>query len=116
MALEMDTTAGRSGPQLWPVHPNIAPAINHNIVRAEIEGGVHLDEVAPWTVLEIQTHHRVYTMVVLDPHRALILGHPEYCQEPVEVRVHGRIVLRAHWMVMARGTSVMSVGVNWSDK
>jgi len=35
--------------------------VNHNIVQSEIEGGVHLRDVRPGTVLEIRTQNRAYT-------------------------------------------------------
>ena len=70
-------------------HRNLSDHVNSNIVQSEIEGGVRLREVAPHTVLSIQTRNRIYTMVVLDECHALISGHPEYCEKPTRVRVNG---------------------------
>ena len=85
----MDTAIERSGPILWPAHPNFSDTVNSNIIQSEIEGGVHLREVPPRTSLIIQTQNRAYTMVVLDERRALISGHPDFCEHPTEVHVHG---------------------------
>jgi hypothetical protein len=86
---QMDTASERSGPILWPPHPNFSDRVNSNIIQSEIEGGVHLKEVAPRTSLIIQTQNRAYTMVVLDERRVLISGHPEFCDQPTEVHVLG---------------------------
>src|SRR5277367_1694278 len=85
----MDSTTEISGPALWTVHPTFSGAVNRNNIQSEIEGGVHLKEVAPRTVLFVQTQNRVYTMVVLDDRHALLSGHPEFCEEPTEVRING---------------------------
>jgi hypothetical protein len=85
----MDTGIELSRPAPWTAHPNFSGVVNRNIIQSEIEGGVHLREVAPQTVLFIQTRNRVYTMVVLDDRHALLSGHPEYCGEPTEVRING---------------------------
>ena len=63
--------------------------INRNVVRSEIEGGVHLRDVPPGTVLEVQTQNHIYTIVPKARGRALISGHPEFCSDPVEVQIHG---------------------------
>ena len=85
----MDTAIELSGPALWKVHPNFAGIVNRNIIQSEIEGGVHLREVASRTLLFIQTRNRTYTMVALGGSRALLSGHPEYCGEPTEVHING---------------------------
>ena len=66
-------------------HPNFSDAINRNIVQAEIEGGVHLNDVPPGTVLEVQTKNHTYT-IIHKACQALISGHPEFCPDPVEVQ------------------------------
>jgi len=63
--------------------------VNHNIVQSEIEGGVHLRDVRPGTVLEIRTQNRAYTLQYEGDGEALISGHPVFCPEPVKVRIHG---------------------------
>ncbi len=85
----MDTAIELSGPALWKAHPNFSSIVNRNIIRSEIEGGVHLREVASRTLLFIQTRNRTYTMMVLDGRHALLSGHPEYCVEPTAVRING---------------------------
>jgi hypothetical protein len=70
-------------------HPNFGDAVNRNVVQSEIEGGVHLNDVPPETVLEVHTKNHVYTIVHKAWGHALISGHPEYCPDPVEVQIHG---------------------------
>ena len=87
----MDTTtsSGIIEPALWRPHPNFSDEVNRNIIESEIEGGVHLRDLRPGSALSIQTQNRVYEMVVLDDEKALISGHPEFCPDPAEVRIHG---------------------------
>lgn len=70
-------------------HPNFSDEVNRNIIQSEIEGGVHLRDLPPSSVLSIQTRNRVYTLVVLSDDSVLISGHPEFCPEPAEVRING---------------------------
>jgi len=70
-------------------HANLSDAINHNIIQSEVEGGVYLRDLSPGAVLAIQTRNRFYTLVSLGGEAALISGHPEFCPEPVEVRIQG---------------------------
>jgi hypothetical protein len=63
--------------------------VNHNIVQSEIEGGVFLSDLPPATVLEIQTQHHCYMVVLLSDNNALISGHPRFCPEPVRVAIAG---------------------------
>ena len=49
--------------QLFRPHPNLSDEVNHNIVQSEVEGGVHLDDLAQGSRLEVQTQHRWYTVV-----------------------------------------------------
>jgi len=69
--------------------PFLGDQVNHNIVQSEIEGGVHLRDVRPGTVLEIRTQNRAYTLQYEGDGEALISGHPVFCPEPVKVRIHG---------------------------
>ena len=63
--------------------------MNHNIAQSEIEGGVSLNDLPPTTVLEIQTQHHCYLVVLLNDNKALISGHPQYCPEPTQVAIAG---------------------------
>ena len=63
--------------------------MNRNIVQSEIEGGVFLNDLPPATVLEIQTQHHCYLVVLLSDNNALISGHPQYCPEPIRVAIAG---------------------------
>ena len=76
-------------PGLFQPHANLDETINAHIVQSEIEGGVHLRDLPPSSVLSIQTRNRVYTLVVLSDDNVLISGHPEFCPEPAEVRING---------------------------
>ncbi|SPE31080.1 conserved hypothetical protein [Candidatus Sulfopaludibacter sp. SbA3] len=63
--------------------------VNGHIVQSEIEGGVHLHDVQPGTVLEVMTQNRSYTLEYQGRGQALISGHPVFCPEPVLVSIHG---------------------------
>ena len=69
--------------------PNLSDAINRNMIQSEIEGGVHLRDVRPGTVLELETENRFYTIAYEGGGEAWISGHPVFCPEPVLVRIHG---------------------------
>lgn len=70
-------------------HPNLSDAVNHNLAQSEIEGGVHLEDLAQGSRLEVQTQHRWYTVVNCGDGWALISGHPKYCPGPLLVRILG---------------------------
>ena len=76
-------------PHLFRCHPNLSDEVNRNIVQSEIEGGVFLNDLPPATVLEIQTLHHRYVVVLLSDNNALISGHPRYCPEPILVAIAG---------------------------
>ncbi len=76
-------------PRLYRPHANLSDAVNGNIVDSEIEGGVHLRDLSPGTVLEIQTRNRAYTILYQGRDRALISGHPVFCPTPLAVTIHG---------------------------
>ena len=78
-----------TSPQLFRPHPNLSDEVNRNFVQSEVEGGVFLNELPPWTVLEIQTQHHCYQVVLLGDNNALISGHPQYCPEPIHVAIAG---------------------------
>jgi hypothetical protein len=69
--------------------PHLSDAVNARIVQSEIEGGVHLRDLAPGTVLEVRTRNRAYTIQYRGSGQALISGHPVFCPEPVLVNIHG---------------------------
>jgi hypothetical protein len=69
--------------------PHLADSINHCIVQSEIEGGVHLRNMAPGTVLEVETQNRAYRIEYQGRGRALISGHPVFCPNPTPVVIHG---------------------------
>ena len=67
----------------------MSDGVNSNIVHSEIEGGVHLQDLTPGTVLEVQTENRAYTILYKGWDQALISGHPVFCPQPVPVTIHG---------------------------
>ena len=70
-------------------HPNLADAVNRNLLRSEVEGGVSLRDLPRPTTLEIHTQNRVYRVVCRPDGDALISGHPKYCPAPVRVEICG---------------------------
>ena len=76
-------------PQFFQPHSNLSDAVNGNIVQSEIEGGVHLRDLLPGTVLEVRTQNRAYTILYQGWDQALISGHPVFCPQPVPVTIHG---------------------------
>ncbi len=70
-------------------HCNLSDAINSNIVQSEIEGGVHLIDLSPGTVLEVRTQNRAYTILYKGWDEVLISGHPVFCPQPIPVTIHG---------------------------
>jgi len=70
-------------------HPNLADAVNRNLLRSEVEGGVSLRDLPRPTTLEIHTQNRVYRVVCRPDGDALISGHPKYCPAPVRVKICG---------------------------
>jgi hypothetical protein len=45
-------------PTLFEPVPNFSDVINRNIIQSEIEGGVHLRDLLPGTVLEVHTQNQ----------------------------------------------------------
>src|SRR5579872_289950 len=70
-------------------HRNFSDGVNHNFAQSEIEGGVYLRDLPARTTLEIETQNRRYTVVNYGDGCVLISGHPEFCPEPVLVRIEG---------------------------
>jgi hypothetical protein len=70
-------------------HPNFSDEVNRNIVQSEIEGGVCLDDLSEGARLEVETQNRWYTILIRGRGKELIWGHPQYCPDPVPVRIAG---------------------------
>ncbi len=85
----MDTTAAVPVPELFMPHPNFSDEVNRNVAKSEVEGGVYLDRLSEGAVLEVETQHHGYTIVIGGRGRDLISGHPKYCPDPVQVRIEG---------------------------
>ena len=76
-------------PTLFEPHPNFCDVINRNIIQSEIEGGVHLRDLLPGTVLEAHTQNHVYKILSQQDGEVWISEHPVYCPDPVLVDIHG---------------------------
>lgn len=76
----MNTTCGH--PRFFPPHANLSDAVNSNIVQSEIEGGVHLQDLSPGTVLEVRTQNRSYTILYKGWDQALISGIRCFARSP----------------------------------
>ena len=87
--MQTNTPADITQAVLFQAHPNLSDEINRNIIQSEIEGGVDLRDLPAGSVLAIQTQNRFYRVVSLGDDTALISGHPEFCPDPVQVRIHG---------------------------
>jgi hypothetical protein len=85
----MDTETTAPIPKPFMPHPNFSDEVNRNIVQSEIEGGVYLDDLSEGAVLEVETQHHWYTIVIGGRGQELISGHPQYCPAPVPVRIEG---------------------------
>ncbi len=85
----MKPAAENTQPCLFAPNPYLSDAVNRNIVQSEIEGGVHLRDVPPGTVLEVETENRAYKIRYEGLGRAFISGHPVFCPEPTLVTIHG---------------------------
>ncbi len=70
-------------------HPNLSDRVNRNLVQSEVEGGVYLGDLPNESTLEVETQNRSYTIVHRGKGQALISGHPEFCPEPVLVKIEG---------------------------
>src|ERR1035438_3904253 len=75
--------------QWFAPNDHLDDTVNRRIVQSEIEGGVHLHDVQPGTILEVMTQNRAYTIQYQGLGQALISGHPVFCPEPVLVSIHG---------------------------
>jgi hypothetical protein len=76
-------------PDVFMPHPGLSDEVNRSIAQSEIEGGVHLDDLSEGAVLKVETQHHRYTIIHGSGCEALISGHPNYCPEPVPVRIAG---------------------------
>jgi hypothetical protein len=75
--------------RMFQPHQNLSDRINGNIIRSEIEGGVYLRDLPDEAEIEVLTQNRDYTLVVRRDGSAWICGHPEFCPQPVLVRISG---------------------------
>ena len=76
-------------PRLESPHPNLGDQVNRNIIRSEIEGGVHLHDLSRGAVLEIETMDWTCRLEYAGEFEGWVSGHPKFCPEPVRVYVAG---------------------------
>jgi hypothetical protein len=69
--------------------PHLSEAVNGRIVQSEVEGGVHLGDLPPGAVIEVETENRSYTIEYRGLNQALISGHPIFCPQPTLVTITG---------------------------
>ncbi|MEZ5402510.1 MAG: hypothetical protein R2729_22735 [Bryobacteraceae bacterium] len=84
----MNTEITRAGDFFRP-HPNLSDSVNRNVVQAEVDGGVDLRILAVGVRLQLETENRYYVLVYCGCERAWISGHPQFCPQPVLVKIHG---------------------------
>lgn len=70
-------------------HAHLNPLVNNNIVQSEIEGGVYLCDLPFGAEIAVYTRNRCYRIVKESAGEAWICGHPEFCPDPVLVRLDG---------------------------
>ena len=70
-------------------HPNWTDQVNRNVIRSEIEGGVHLDYLPRGAVLEIEMLDWTCRLEYAGEHEGWVSGHPRFCPAPVRVYVAG---------------------------
>ena len=76
-------------PNLFVPSAHLSDTTNREAIESEIEGGVHLPDLSPGTVLAVHTRNHIYTIVTGQNGEAWISGHPEYCPDPVLVKICG---------------------------
>src|SRR5882672_9604573 len=69
-------------------HQNLSPEINANLLRLELNGGVHFDKLPAGAIVEVQTRNTLYT-IRKEIDRTLIRGHAKYCPEWTECHING---------------------------
>ena len=60
-------------------------------VATELENEVLCEELAPGSVLDVETHTRHYRVECLNGCQIRISGHPEFCPTPVPAKIQGSI-------------------------
>ena len=73
-------------PQLHGTAAKALPA-----AQPEDQEGVYVNDLAPGTVLEIETQHHHYTLVKRDGSMVRLSGHPRFCPEPIGVLIEGSV-------------------------
>jgi hypothetical protein len=64
---------------------------NENICQSELEGSVYLKDLFPGELLEVETRHTSYVVENRGNGEVLISGHPQYCPQPVLVKLNGSV-------------------------
>lgn len=95
-------------------HPSLDDEINNNIAQSEIEGGVHIDEMANGTILRIRMADHVATLAKFGEDDYYIWGHPKFYPQPVKIRLDGStwggMALKRHFI--GRGIRLVFILLN----
>ena len=70
-------------------HPDLTPEVNAAIRQSEIDGGIWWDTVDPGFRVLVRTKSRTYIFEKRKDGEVYISGHPKYCPNPVQARIHG---------------------------
>jgi hypothetical protein len=82
-------TGVRSPPGLFKPDPYLSDAINRSLAESEVEGGVHLADLLPGAVVEVETQNHAYTLLNRGGASVLISGHPQFCPNPRPAKILG---------------------------
>jgi len=76
------------------LHPNLTKSAGLPARPQEAAQGVYLKDLAEGAVLDIQTQHCQYRLVMGADTHVRLSGHPMFCPEPIEVNIEGSIARR----------------------
>ena len=68
---------------------------------------VNVDELSPGAIFEVRTQNRIYRVEYCGNGHALIVGHPQYCPEPVLVKLFGASWKGSASVVIRRDTGLV---------
>ena len=68
---------------------HLSDEIRSNIVKSEIDGGIHISKILSPMSLKVTTQNREYRLHVQPGYVTMIEGHPKYCPKPTRVHING---------------------------
>lgn len=86
----------------------IVPGIS-GLEEARDAAGINLEELPVGASVVVATGHHSYRMENLGDGNILISGHPKYCPQPVEAKLHGSIGADGYlkWRYIGTGLQMM---------